>query len=209
MRMTLAAFEKRSVNSSGGVFTVISISTGGLIELSAKGLEDIPLEPTDQIKIADAKQLSLQNVGAQSVDIEFTILSTMVDKKSHYTKTEIVNSAPIKIEMDRDVAIGAVNQDGLWNVGVINAATNTHKARVSCAAGVSTQLFAAGARKSVRLNIRAEQFNGVSMGGDSSVTDASGGFLDVGMVDYIDTSGALWAFNNGASSVLIDVLELI
>ena len=47
------------------------------------------------------------------------------------------------------------------------------------------------------------------MGGDNTITDTSGGFLDVGMVDYVETKGSLWAFNNGASSVMVDVLELI
>ncbi len=209
MKLTLAAFEKRAINSSGGIFTVISISTGGLIELSAKGLEDIPLEPTDQINIKDAKQISLQNISAESVEIDYTILSTNVDKKSHFTKTEIINTAPIKIEMDRDVNIGAVNQDGEWNVGVKNATANTHKPRVECVAGVATKLFDAAPRKSKRLNIRSDQFNGVSLGADNTVSDSSGGYLDVGMVDYIDTSGALWAFNAGQGSVFVDILELV
>ena len=119
--------------------------------------------------------------------------------------------------MDRDVNIGAVNQDGVWvvsvdslpGVKVINAANNIHKPQVQCLPGVATQLIAAAERKSVRLNIRSDQFGGVSMGGDNTITDTSGGFLDVGMVDYVETKGSLWAFNNGASSVMVDVLELI
>lgn len=209
MKITLNPYEKKTINSSGGVFTVVSITTGGSIELSAKGLDDIPLEPTDQINVKDAKQVSLQNISDKSVEIDYTILSTSVDKKSHFTKTEIINTSPIKIEMDRDVSIGAVNQDGEWDVSVKNATTNTHKPRVECLAGVATKLFDAAQRKSKRLNIRSDQFNGVSLGSDNTVNDSSGGYLDVGMVDYIDTSGALWAFNSGSTSVFVDVLELV
>ena len=210
MILTLAPYEKKTINSSGGVFTVVSITTSGSVELSAKGLDDIPLEPTDQINIKDARQVSLQNISDKSVDIDYTILSTIVDKKSHFTKTEVINQAPIKVEMDRDVNIGAVNQDGEWTVLTDSAAnSNKHKPRVNCIKGQATKLFDSWFRKSVRLNIRADQFNGVTLGSDATIDDSSGGYLDVGMVDYIETKGELWAFNAGDSDVLVDILELV
>jgi hypothetical protein len=212
MKIILAGYQKKTVNSSGGIFTVLAIS--GAVELSAKGMEDIPLELSDQIRLDDAKQLSLQNVGDTEAVIEFIIASNSVDKKSQAMR---ISNDILKVELDRDVNIGAVNQDGAWVVGVDvmpdmvvkNATINTHKPRVECLAGVSTKLFDAAIRKSKRINIRADQLNGVSLGGSNLVDDNSGGFLAVGMVDYIDTSGALWAFNNGAQSVYVDVLELI
>jgi len=209
MKITLNAYEKRTINSSGGYFTVLNID--GDVELSFKGAEDIPLETGDQVNIGDAMQVTLQNITDSSVIIEFTIASMMVDKKTQVTKAEITNTAPIVVQFDNAFTVGAVTQSGgiPWNVAVLSAQTNTHKPRVACLPGVATRLFTAGTRKSNRINIRSDQFNGVSLGGSNLVNDSSGGFLDVGMVDYMDTSGELWAFNNGASSVFVDVLELV
>lgn len=215
MKLTLNAYEKKTINSSGGYFTVLSVN--GSVELSFKGAEDIPLEHGSQVKIGDVQQVVLQNISGDSAVIDFDISSTLVERKGQVIKTEIINSSPIEVHFDEAFTIGAVAQQGAWNVGVtsivpinvLSATTNTHKTRVECLAGVATKLFDAGTRKSMRLNIRSDQFNGVSMGGSNAVTDSSGGFLDVGMVDYIDTSGELWAFNNGDSSVYVDVLELI
>ena len=212
MKLTLSGYEKKAVNSSGGIFTVLAIS--GAIELSAKGMEEVPLELSDQIRVGDVKQLHLQNVGDSDAVIEFVVASNNVDKKSQSMR---ISNDILKVKMDRDVSIGAVNQDGEWKVkqdgewdlSLKNATTNVHRPRVNCIAGQATKLFDAAPRKSKRLNIRGDQSNGVSLGGDSTISDASGGFLDVGMVDYIDTSGELWAFNNGTKAVLVDVLELV
>ena len=209
MKVILAAYEKKTLNSSGGIFTVLKLD--GSLELSAKGIEEIPLDLGDQINIGNVSQIALQNITNVTATIEFTISSLAVDKKTQVTKTEIINANPIVVQFDDAFTVGAVTQSGdiPWFVETLSATTNTHKQRVECLAGVATQLFAAGTRKSNRINIRSDQFNGVSLGGSNLVTDASGGFLDVGMVDYMDTSGELWAFNAGAASVFVDVLELI
>lgn len=212
MKITLGPYEKKTINSSGGIFTVLALI--GAVELSAKGIEEIPLELSDQIRVGDVKQITLQNVADSEAVVEYVIASNNVDKKSQSMR---ISNEILKVEMDRDVSIGAVNQDGRWVVGVDempdlaikNATVNAHKPRVLCPVGVATKLFDAASRKSHRLNIRSDQFNGVSIGGDSSIDNDSGGFLDVGMVDYIDTSGALWAFNGGDEPVFVDVLELV
>ncbi len=207
MKLTLAGYEKKTINSSGGIFTVISLS--GSVELSAKGLEDIPLETSDQINIGDRPKITLQNMTNEQVVIDFVITSTAIGKKAQVTRTEIINTSPIEVHFDEAFTIGAVAQQGAWTVATLSAITNTHKPRVECLPDVATKLFDAGTRKSNRINIRSDQFNGVSLGGDNTVSDSSGGYLDVGVVDYMDTSGELWAFNAGGSSVFVDVLELI
>jgi hypothetical protein len=239
MEIILAAYEKKTVNFSGGYFTVLSVN--GEVELSAKGIEDIPIETGDQINLGNVAKFVLQNITGSGVILKYTTASTIVNKKAQVTKAEIINSAPINVQFDEAFTIGAVGQQGNWSVGqsgnwsvgqsgdwsvgqsgnwsvgqsgdwsvgVLSATTNMHKARVECLAGQATKLFSVGTRKSNRINIRGDQLNGVSLGGDNTVNDNSGGFLDVGMVDYMDTSGELWAFNNGSSSVFVDVLELV
>lgn len=231
MELTLSAYEKKTVNFSGGYFTVLSVN--GELELSAKGIEDIPIEAGDQINLGDIPSFTLLNITENDVKIKYTTANIAVNKKAQATKTEIVNTSPIAVHFDEAFTIGAVAQQGAWSVSihsmpavvvgampavavssmpamtVLSAITNTHKPRVECLAGQATKLFSAGVRKSNRINIRSDQNNGVSLGGSNAVNDSSGGFLDVGMVDYMDTSGELWAFNDGASSVLVDVLELV
>jgi hypothetical protein len=106
-------------------------------------------------------------------------------------------------------SVPAITVEAMPAMTVLSAVTNTHKPRVECLSGQATKLFSAGVRKSNRINIRSDQNNGVSLGGSNAVNDSNGGFLDVGMVDYMDTSGELWAFNDGDSSVFVDVLELV
>lgn len=217
METVLLPYEKKRVNFSGGVFTVLSID--GEAELSAKGIEDIPIETGDQITLGDVPSFVLQNLTNTNVTLKHTTSNASINKKAQVTKTEIINGAPIKVQFDDAFTVGAVSQSGglawnvkqsgAWAVGVLSATTNTHKPRVECLPGVATKLFSAGTRKSNRINIRSDQFNGVSLGGSNLVTDSSGGFLDVGMVDYMDTSGELWAFNAGSSPVFVDVLELV
>jgi len=106
------------------------------------------------------------------------------------------------VSVDNDVKVNG-------EVSIVAAGINTHKPRVECLPGVATLIVSAGTRKSNRINIRSDQLGGVSLGGSDSVNNGSGGFLDAGMVDYMDTSGELWAFNDGSVSVFVDVLELI
>ena len=237
MESTFSAYEKKKINFSGGFFTVLSVD--GELELSAKGIEDIPIEAGDQIDLGDVTSFVLQNITDSTVVIKYTTGTKPVNKKSQVTKTEIINNAPIKVQFDEAFTVGAVVQSGDWTfaqlgdwvvkqsgdwavkqsgnwavtvgnaLSILPAATNTHKPRVECLAGQATRLFEVGTRKSCRINIRSDQNNGVSLGGDIAVNDSSGGFLDVGMVDYMDTSGELWAFNAGGSSVFVDVLELV
>jgi hypothetical protein len=124
-----------------------------------------------------------------------------------------VSSMPaVTVEAMPAVAVSslpAVTVDSMPAMTVLSATANTHKPRIECLPGQAIKLFDSGTRKSCRLNIRSDQTNGVSLGSDGLVNDSNGGFLDVGMVDYMDTSGELWAFNAGSSSVLVDVLELV
>ena len=215
MEIILSAYEKKTINFSGGFFTALNVA--GDVELSAKGIEDIPIETGDQINLGAVPSFALQNITADVVVVKYATATKEVNKKSQVTKTEIINALPIKVQFDDAFTVGAVAQSGAWGVtvnslppvAVLSATINTHKARVDCLAGQSTKLFDAGTRKSNRINIRTDQVNGVSLGGDNTVNDSSGGFLDVGMVDYMDTSGELWAFNGGAVSVFVDVLELV
>lgn len=89
-----------------------------------------------------------------------------------------------------------------------SANKNTQLPIVNCAAGVATLLAAANTnRKSLRLMVDSEQVGGVFLGG-VGIAAGQGGFIEQGMVEYMDTEGALYAFNSNAADVTVSVLEL-
>ena len=95
MKLTLQAYEKKTINSSGGYFTVLSVDGDVDVELSFKGAEDIPLERGTQIKIGDVAQVVLQNITDSVTTIDFNISSIAVERKAQAVKSEITNALTI------------------------------------------------------------------------------------------------------------------
>ena len=105
---------------------------------------------------------------------------------------------------DNSQTVNVANVDAT----IQNANVNTHLPVVNCAAGVATLIAAANVnRKELRLNIDNEQSGGLFLGG-AGILANQGGFLDVGMVDYMETEGALYAYNNNADPVIVNVMSL-
>lgn len=218
---TLKKGEKYPLAATARYFVVRAVGDG--VAISVRNAPEVQLQNSDVIDLLGSDEITLVNTSEQPQNIKFQLSPFKIEVGAAKNNIKAIEDT-VTVQMDRDVNIGAVNQDGEWVVGVNNlppvaieslpsvalrnATTNTHKPRVECLAGVATKLFSANPCKSKRLNIRSDQLNGVSLGG-SAVNDSSGGYLDVGMVDYIDTSGELWAFNNGSQSVFVDVLELV
>ena len=93
-------------------------------------------------------------------------------------------------------------------VDALSANENNHLPAVEIAAGETALLATAKVgRKSLRLSIKVDEVGGVYLG-KQGVSAGHGGYLDVGMVDYIDTQGALYAQNPNDTAVTIQVLEL-
>lgn len=94
------------------------------------------------------------------------------------------------------------------NTTIEGANKNSHLPIVSCAAGVATLIAAANvSRKTLRLMLDSQQSGGLFLGG-VGITAGNGGYIEQGMIDYMDTEGALYAFNPNAETVDISVLEL-
>ena len=144
-----------------------------------------------------------------------------------YRNVFFVNNTDTPIEIDYEIANIRTTSSGEADVNVKNevvvkrivdaiqvdveikgADIHVSSPRVECLPGIIKLLKYARPRKSLRLNIRSDQANGVSIGG-YDVSDVLGGYLDVGMVDYIQTNASLYAFNNGLEPVFVDVLELM
>jgi hypothetical protein len=94
------------------------------------------------------------------------------------------------------------------NATVTNGNDNAHLAKVAVGAGVSALIAAANVnRKSLRVSLLSDAAGYVTLG-KLGVTATAGGTLEAGMVDYIDTEGALYAFNPNAVPVDVWVMEI-
>ncbi len=81
---------------------------------------------------------------------------------------------------------------------------------VSPAAGAVLLAAADGDRRQIRISVRSNNADGIYIGESdmSTATGTYGGFIESGGVDYIDTTAAIYALNDGGSDVIVNVLEI-
>lgn len=95
--------------------------------------------------------------------------------------------------------------------GTVAEASSTTIAKqpvVTVPAGGGIEIIAGNVnRNAVRIGIASDQPGGVWLG-ESGVAANQGGFLEPGQIDYMPTAAAVYAFNSGASDVVVNVLEL-
>lgn len=85
---------------------------------------------------------------------------------------------------------------------------NQHLGRVLIPAGLSAKIADSNAnRKTLRVNLASDEPSFITLG-KSGVSGGSGGLLEQGMVDYLETQGELWGYNPSASNVFIYVMEI-
>jgi len=98
-----------------------------------------------------------------------------------------------------DVAVSAT---------VVGGNDNQHLPVVVIAAGASALIAAANSdRKTLRVSLPSSAAGFITIG-KSGVAAATGGLLEPGITDYIDTQGALYGFNNNAVSVSVYSMEV-
>lgn len=87
---------------------------------------------------------------------------------------------------------------------------NLQQPTVTVPAGGSIKLADAdSARKALRVAIASSEPDGVFMGDADVEADAdTGGWIEPGMVDYLETEAEIWAYNPGAADVDVYVLAL-
>jgi len=143
MKHTLAAYERKTFNSSGGVFTVIDIE--GDIELSAKKIEDVGLEVGDQVQVGNVKQVVLQNLKNEDATIDFVISEVAVNKKAQNISAKITN--PLTIESLPAIQVEAT---------VAAAATAGDTINLVLAAGATAQILPANEFRHSAFIVRGE-----------------------------------------------------
>lgn len=193
MKITLGPYEKKTINSSGGVFTVLSIS--GLIELSAKGLEDIPLENSDQITVGNVRQIALQNITGEDAAIDYVMGSASVDKKSQ--KSEISGRVSISDmpAVQVEATVGAANDAG----DVINVILQPNETK---------QILTINNTRHSASVVRGEtDLYNIKLGYNSALNAQNGLPFAPQATASIKTKASLWAHNHSTVAQTVIAVE--
>lgn len=201
MKITLAGYEKRTINSSGGVFTVLSIS--GVVELSAKGLEDIPLENSDQISVGNVRQVTLQNITGEDAVIDYVMGNAAVDKKSQKTEvsgrvqSEIVGKVSISDmpAVQVEATVSAANDAG----DVINVTLQPNETK---------QILPINNTRHSASVVRGEtDLYNIKLGYNSALNAQNGLPFAPQATATIRTKAALWAHNHSTVAQTVIAVE--
>ncbi len=134
------------------------------------------------------------------------------DTDESFSEVLITSDAPQTVKIALGFGKVRDNTATLNNANITStiehANVNSHLPLITLTAGVATLIAAADVtRKELRLNIDANQPGGVFLG-KAGILANQGGFIDVGTTEYIQTQGALYAFNPNATDVKISALSL-
>lgn len=176
----------------------LSLSAGVPQSINVKGDFFHVLQATDAVQIGfdEGKKLPVgQGVGA----------------RAYYDRVEVLSATSQTVVLL--LGFGYVNDarasvNATINTTIEPANLNTELPEVTVTAGNSAKIADANAdRKELRVSIKSTEPGGVYLG-SATVADNTGGWLEPGMVDYVATEGEVWAFNPGASDVVVSALDL-
>lgn len=158
-------------------------------------------------------ELEVTTVGIETVNIgqgETYDLGAVFQFRELKIRNSSTSSNTFVLEITSNELKKADNQSFVVNTTatIENGDDNQHLAKVNISAGVSAAVAAAnGSRKYLRVSLLSDAVGYVTLG-KSGVNASSGGTLEPGMVDYIETGGALYVHNPNASAVDVWVMEV-
>lgn len=134
-----------------------------------------------------------------------------VGMRAYYSRVEVLSITAQTVTLMLGfghVADARANVNATVNTTIEPANLNTELPEVSVPAGGSMKIADANAdRKELRVSIKSTESGGVYLG-SATVANNTGGWLEPGMVDYIATEGAVWAYNPGGTAVVVSALDL-
>lgn len=168
-----------------GRFLLVRSATGD-IEIAAPGFGKLRLQDGDSYKFSDTvDNFPIQVTNPNGVAIDWEIEVSNEEIKPGRTAVQVNTTSIIQ---------GA------------NSVTNV--AEVTVPAGSNALLIAAAAAdtaRTLRLSIKSDEAGGVYLGA-SGIAAGQGGYLDIGMVDYVDCEAELYAYNPNGEGVVVQVL---
>lgn len=177
---TFAAAGVQEFQSIGRYIRVREATSG--VYLTIDGHTEILRNKGEQIDTGrETNRVRVRSLVAQSVSIS----SAMFPQSDNRNSVSLTVSATVEAGND-----------------------NQHLAKVTIPAVSSAQIAASNVnRKALRVSLLSYAVGYVLLG-KSGIAAAQGGSLEEGMVDYIETTGALWAYNPQSSSVDVYVMEI-
>lgn len=163
----------------------------GEIEVSGKGFQ------TTVLRAGDVMDMGAQLTTGAHIQIRDLTGLPQNPIVADFTVLEVRPSSSIGDEL-------TVSTEATIEIANNNQALDA----VVIAAGERKLIVAANtARKELRLQVASDQPSGVFYG-DITVNSGRGGLVEVGMVDYVATQGAVYGFNAGTESVTVYALDL-
>lgn len=170
-----------------GRYITCKLASSGELEITANGIETVTIgqgETYDLGKVFQSKEIHIKNTSSSSN--QFILECTVNElKRSDNNNFSVTTTATVE-----------------------NGDDNQHLPRVTIGAG-ATQAVAVqnGSRKYLRVSLLSAASGYITMG-KSGVSANSGGTLEPGMIDYIETQGALYIHNPNAAPVTVWLMEV-
>jgi|GEM_PF-1304471 len=172
-------------DAATGRYLLVREATGD-IELTAPGLGMVTLKEGDSYQFAEVVtelRMQITNPNATAVTWQLEI------------SNDEIKPGKQSVQVNTTSIIQGANS--VTNVGerTIPAEGN---ALIIAAAGADTS-------RTLRLSIKSDAPGGVYLGA-AGIAAGQGGYLEPGMVDYVDCEAALYAYNPNAENVVVQVL---
>ncbi|CAA0081353.1 Uncharacterised protein [Zhongshania aliphaticivorans] len=156
------------------------------IDISANGIGVIRLKENDSYQFSTTvENLDIQINNANGVAVDYEIEAT----------NEEIRVGSQSVNVNTTSIIQGANS--VTNIGEVTVPAGSNQILIA-AAGASTS-------RTLRLSIKSDEAGGVYLGA-ASIAAGQGGYLDIGMVDYVDCEAALYAFNPNGDDVVVQVL---
>lgn len=131
---------------------------------------------------------------------------------AEYEKVTIISAAAqtVKVSLGYGfVTDGRATVNESINTTIEPSNSSQGKAEVVVGAGLTVALVGANInRKELRVGIKSTEANGVYVGDSGIGAAKQGGYIEEGSVDYIAIESALYAYNAGAGSITVNLMEL-
>ena len=156
------------------------------IEITAPGFGVLRLKNGDRYKFSEAVEnfpIEVRNPNAVAVT----------------WKVEVSNEEIIPGSQSVQVNTTSIIQgaNSVTNVGEVSVPATDNRILIAAAP--------ANTSRTLRLSIKSDAAGGVYLGA-AGIAAGQGGFLDVGMVDYVDCEAELYAYNPNGEPVVVQVL---
>ncbi|MAX55386.1 MAG: hypothetical protein CL537_07730 [Alcanivoracaceae bacterium] len=161
-------------------------SATNTIEVLAPGMGAVRLEEGDSYQFSD----NIENFRIEITNPNATAVDWEIETSNHEIK-------PGKQAVSVSTTSIIQGANSVTNVGGVTVPAGSNALLIAGAAPDTS--------RTLRLSIKSDAAGGVYLGA-AGIAAGQGGFLEAGMVDYVDCEAALYAYNPNGVDVVVQVL---